>query len=65
MIIATNDLTALAQRIWGSFLGRCVQRFLAMTGIDRCVMLSSQAFTALIPLMILASTISPAGQDAG
>lgn len=54
---------ALFQRVWGSFLGRCVQRFIAMTGIDRCLMLSSQAFTALIPLLILMSALAPADQE--
>ena len=34
-----------------------------MTGIDRCIVLSSQAFTALIPLLILVSTLAPAGYD--
>src|SRR6187200_1480686 len=54
---------ALFEQVWGSFLGRCVQRFLAMTGIDRCLMLSSQAFTALIPLLILVSALAPADQE--
>lgn len=57
---ASEDITELVQRVWGSFLGRCVRRFLAMSGIDRCLMLSSQAFTALIPLLILAATLAPA-----
>ena len=30
-----------------------------MAGIDRCLVLSSQAFTALIPLLILISTLAP------
>jgi uncharacterized BrkB/YihY/UPF0761 family membrane protein/uncharacterized membrane protein YvlD (DUF360 family) len=57
-----NDLTALAQRVWGSFLGRCVHRFIRMEGIDRSLVLSSQAFTALIPLLILVSTLAPPRQ---
>ena len=56
---AVSDLAQLTQRLWGSFLGRCVRRFLAMAGIDRCVMLSSQAFTALIPLLILIAALAP------
>src|SRR3954464_14971511 len=61
--VPTDDLLALSRRLWGSFLGRCVRRFLSMAGFDRCIVLSSQAFTALIPLMILLSTLTPAGQD--
>ena len=59
----TDDAIELAQRIWDSFLGRCVQRFLRMRGIDRSVMLSSQAFTALIPLLILVGSRLSAGSD--
>jgi membrane protein len=32
-----------------------------MEGIDRCLVLSSQAFTALIPLLIVAATLAPPG----
>jgi membrane protein len=56
-----DDVTALALRLWGSFLGRCVHRFLRMEGIDRCLVLSSQAFTALIPLLIVVSAVAPPG----
>lgn len=62
MNIPSDDLTALAQRLWGSFVGRCVHRFVSMAGIDRCLVLSSQAFTALIPLLILVSTLAPPGR---
>jgi len=34
-----------------------------MEGLDRSLVLASQAFTALIPLLILASTLAPAGQE--
>jgi uncharacterized membrane protein YvlD (DUF360 family)/uncharacterized BrkB/YihY/UPF0761 family membrane protein len=60
---ASRDLIALLQRVRGSFLGRCVSRFLLMAGIDRCIVLSSQAFTALIPLLILLATLSSADQS--
>ena len=53
----------LFQRLLDSFLGRCVRRFVRMAGIDRCIVLSSQAFTALIPILILVSTLAPAGYD--
>jgi uncharacterized membrane protein YvlD (DUF360 family) len=58
----SDDLLALAERAGQSFLGRCARRFLSMEGIDRCIVLSSQAFTALIPLLILVSTLAPAGE---
>jgi uncharacterized BrkB/YihY/UPF0761 family membrane protein len=61
--LPTDDIAALVQRVWGSFLGRCVQRFLAMAGFARGIVLASQAFTALIPLLILTSTLAPAGQE--
>jgi membrane protein len=60
--LPSSDLTALARRVWGSFLGLCAQRFVAMAGIDRCVMLSSQAFTAIIPLMLVISVYAPSGE---
>ncbi len=34
-----------------------------MQGLDRCIVLSSQCFTALIPLLILVSTLAPAGAE--
>ena len=34
-----------------------------MSGIDRCIVLSSQAFTAFIPLLILVSTLAPVGHE--
>ncbi|QWZ08794.1 phage holin family protein [Nocardioides panacis] len=61
--LPSDDLAALSLRLWGSFLGRCARRFLSMEGIDRCIVLSSQCFTALIPLLILVSTLAPAGAE--
>jgi membrane protein len=64
-LIATagGDLTDLARRLADSFLGRCVRRFMDMTGIDRSMVLASQAFTSLIPLLILIATWAPAGDE--
>ena len=65
MKLALDDLASLAQRLWASFLGRCIHRFIRMEGIDRSLVLSSQAFTALIPLLILVSALaSPGARDA-
>jgi len=42
----------------------CVVRFLALQGIDRAVALAAQAFTALVPLMIVYSAVVQAdGRD--
>jgi uncharacterized BrkB/YihY/UPF0761 family membrane protein len=50
----------MEHRLERSFAGSCIREFIALQGIDRAVVLASQAFTALIPLLLLASTWSPA-----
>ena len=59
----SDDLTAFVQRVMDSFLGRSVLRFLTMEGFDRAIVLSAQAFTALIPLFIVVASAAPAGQE--
>ena len=61
MNLPTDDLTALAERVWGSFIGRCIHRFIRMEGFDRSLVLASQAFTALIPLLIVVAALAPSG----
>ncbi|HWM73950.1 MAG TPA: YhjD/YihY/BrkB family envelope integrity protein [Nocardioides sp.] len=61
--LPAHDAQALYQRLGESFLGRCTRRFIMMSGLDRCIVLSSQAFTALIPLLVLVSSIAPADQE--
>ncbi len=61
MNLPTDDLTALIQRIWGSFIGRSIHRFIRMEGFDRSLVLASQAFTALIPLLIVVAALAPSG----
>lgn len=56
-------LRSAVELAWNSFLGRCVRRFIAIQGIDRSVVLASQAFTALIPLLILAASVAPDGSE--
>ncbi len=41
------------------FPTRCLRRFFAVQGVDRAMVIASQAFTALIPLVILTSAILP------
>jgi membrane protein len=59
----SQDLTAFAQRVMDSFLGRSVLRFVRMEGFDRAIVISAQAFTALIPLFIIVASAAPAGQE--
>ncbi len=61
--VPSQDLQALYQRLEESFLGRCTRRFLMMSGLDRCIVLASQAFTALIPLLVLVSSLAPADEE--
>ena len=60
---AGGDITDLARRLADSFLGRCVRRFIDMTGIDRSMVLASQAFTSMIPLLILVAAWAPSGDE--
>lgn len=52
---------AVRRRVEDSFLGRCLDSFLAVEGVDRALVLASQAFTALVPLLILVSALAPGG----
>lgn len=55
------DLRALRKRLEDSFPGRCVTSFVEQQGLDRAMILASQSFTALIPLLILVSAVLPTG----
>ena len=59
----SDDLAALTERVRDSFIGRSVLRFVLMEGFDRCIVLSAQALTALIPLFIIVASAAPAGQE--
>jgi membrane protein len=58
--LTRHRLGALEHRLERTFVGRCIRTFVALQGIDRAVVLASQAFTALIPLLLLASAWAPA-----
>jgi uncharacterized BrkB/YihY/UPF0761 family membrane protein len=60
--LIVHDLRAIGHRLDGTFVGRCIRHFIGLQGIDRAVVLSSQAFTALIPLLLLMTALAPAGQ---
>ncbi|MGH3457703.1 YhjD/YihY/BrkB family envelope integrity protein [Aeromicrobium sp.] len=59
----SDDLAALSLRVQDSFVGRSILRFIMMEGFDRCIVLSAQAFTAMIPLFIVVASAAPAGQE--
>lgn len=54
-------MQALRSRLETSFARRCVASFVGVQGIDRAMVIASQAFTALIPLLILVSALAPQG----
>ena len=56
----TEQLRELVQRLETTFAGRCVRSFIALQGIDRALVIASQAFTALIPLLLLVGALAPA-----
>lgn len=56
-----DNRQGLAQRVESTFPGRCTGSFMAMQGLDRAMVIASQAFTALIPLLILVSALAPTG----
>lgn len=61
--MARPDVQLIRRRVEESFLGRCVRTFVDMQGLDRAMVIASQAFTALIPLLIIVSAIVPAGSS--
>ena len=58
--LTVHRFSALEHRLERSFVGGCVRQFVALQGIDRALVLASQAFTALIPLLLLMSALAPA-----
>jgi membrane protein len=60
--VALRDLRT-PQHWETTFPGRCLGSFLAMQGIDRAMALSAQAFTALIPLLLVLSALAPASRS--
>jgi membrane protein len=61
--VDTGGFRDVAPRFEASFPGRCLRTFLEMQGVDRAMALASQAFTALIPLLILVSAVMPASRQ--
>jgi uncharacterized BrkB/YihY/UPF0761 family membrane protein len=61
--VTVHDLRGFTRRLETSFLGRSVRQFVDLQGLDRAVVLASQAFTALIPLLILVTALAPADRS--
>jgi uncharacterized BrkB/YihY/UPF0761 family membrane protein len=59
-MLTAHSLRTAGRRLETTFLGRCVSFFLAFRGIDRATAIAAQAFTALIPLIILTAGLAPA-----
>lgn len=57
------DLNAVLSRVMASFVVRCLLRFVRIQGFDRSIVISSQVFTALIPLFILVAAFTPAEEE--
>lgn len=54
-----RGVRALRSRLETSFARRCIASFVGVQGIDRAMVIASQAFTALIPLLIVVSAVAP------
>jgi membrane protein len=57
----SGRVAAIAGWLEGSFVLACAVRFIAINGRDRTLVLASQAFTAMIPLVIILAGFSSNG----
>lgn len=60
MVLSLPERQSVAQRLEATFVGRCLRAFIELQGVDRAMAIAAQAFTALIPLLLLVSTLAPA-----
>jgi membrane protein len=56
---ARIDLRGAQRRLQKSFVGRCLAALLEFQALDRAMAIAAQAFTALIPLLILVGALAP------
>ena len=61
--MTVHGFEAVARRLETTFPGRCAAAFLDSRGIDRAMTVAAQAFTALIPLLLLAAVFAPGGDQ--
>ena len=59
-MLTVHGLRRAARRLESTFVFHAVGSFMTLQGIDRATTIAAQAFTALIPMLILASGLSPA-----
>ena len=58
-----SDVRAVRRGLADSFAGRCLGALVRLQVLDRSMALAAQAFTALIPLLILIGSLAPAGRE--
>jgi membrane protein len=58
-----SELRSAVRGFQSSFAGRCLGALLRANVLDRAMALAAQAFTALIPLLILIGSLAPAGRE--
>jgi membrane protein len=58
--LTLQGLRAYVPRLEATFVGRCARSLIGLQVIDRALVLASQAFTALIPLLLLVAALAPA-----
>lgn len=56
-------LRAAGRALSATFAGRCLAELVRVQFLDRGMALAAQAFTALIPLLILLGSFAPSGQE--
>jgi membrane protein len=61
--LSSSRFGTVVRRAQATFIGRCVRGFVDLEGFDRALVISSQALTAIIPLLMLVSTLLPADQN--
>jgi uncharacterized BrkB/YihY/UPF0761 family membrane protein len=59
-MVTGHGLRTIGRRLETTLFGRSIGSFMALQGIDRATAMAAQAFTALIPLVLLASGLAPA-----
>jgi membrane protein len=59
--VHAGGLARVRGQLERSLLGRCLGTFVEIGGIDRATTLAAQAFTALIPLLLLLTSVLPTG----
>src|SRR4051812_25517807 len=66
-VVPEAPSTVQRVRAWlqRSYAGQCVERVILLQPIDRALAIASRAFVALLPLAIVATSISPAARDGG